>query len=400
MHEQAKELKETGLLAKEYRKRMEKAETSNRDLHTHVEKTEQELEDLKAEVKQLRSENRDLKTMIERLSAIFHVPFKLEEGLAGEQLLQRATALCDTERQLKEVVATHTLVRAQREQELKEMERLALLAQQRERELASTSSALTELQRQIQRAQDVGEALEEIGGSGSEGISLRLTARDRDLQEVSRNHQEYLTIFSTLEAMEAEARKMVTAKLSYQDALSQTREKYYGRHASFIKRQIAEINAHPSQLNNLKLFTQFFGVTDTVSKIKETQEFTQLKANRTMLKHMAEKSGQEEEILRLTKQNGELTTALLRRTMGLIHEATNASSGRSRYKNFGLHLLMWNDILNNLNDSFYHSGDRANALKYEDAELLRCTVRKLNTQFYRSMARSHTQKSPGVWVPN
>ncbi|MCB1110756.1 MAG: hypothetical protein KDK64_07210, partial [Chlamydiia bacterium] len=418
IEEQSVGLSKRDQLIEDYRLRMEKAERSNKQLRAYIKETEQELEELKAEVEQLRRENRDLKKIIEQLAVILEVPFNPEEGTLGEQLLRRATALTKTERQLEEVMATHVkyeeTIRRERERELlaveeerlareAEVERLALLAQQRERELESASSALTELQRQIQRAQDVGNALEEIGGEvGSEGVSLGLTRADADLVDVSRHHQDYLTIFPQLTKKEArlaaKSHKLGHDDALYLEALEKLREQYYGRHASFIRKQILEINAQPGKLNNLKLFTQFFGVTDQVSAITRTREFAQLKANRTMIERLQKQSGKEEQIARLTQENAVLTTALLRKTMQLIYRATDDSSGRSRFKNFGLHLMMWNDILNSLDASLYEEGDRRKALRSPDAELLRRTVGQLNVQFYRMMSMTHKQVQKGVWV--
>ena len=177
------------------------------------------------------------------------------------------------------------------------------------------------------------------------------------------------------------------------------RDKYYGRHAKQVSSQIAQINSSPGELNNLNLFVAFFKVTGGVSGITRTREFARLTAVRRVLARLHPERDAER-IADLNRQTADLTRGLLRNLMGSIYEATKAGSGVTRYSNFGLHLVMWEDILNNLDASLYVGGDRTRPLKAKDAESLRRTVRQLNVQFHRLMASTHHQTSPGVWVPN
>ena len=243
--------------------------------------------------------------------------------------------------------------------------------------------------------------MEVLGAAlGSDAFSLQLGSGDAALREVTRNHQEYLTISSNLEEMRALAEQLAKEKgITLPAAYDLVRDKYYGRHAQHVSSLIAKINSSPGALNKLDLFVDFFKVTGGVSGIMRTREFARLTAVRRVLARLHPERDAER-IAELNAHTADLTRVLLRNLMGSIYEATKGGSGLTRYSNFGLHLIMWEDILNNLDESLYVGGDRTRPLKAKDAESLRRTVRQLNVQFHRLMASTHHQTSPGVWAPN
>jgi len=260
---------------------------------------------------------------------------------------------------------------------------------------------LTQAQRDIQQAVHAGDVMEVLGAAlGKGAFSLGLRKGDKALLEVSKNHQEFLTIASNLDKMRAEAEEVAKEKgVSLPAAFELIRERYYGRHAAHVSGMIAKINSAPGTLSNLSLFIDFFKVTSEVSSITRTREFVRLAAARRILDRLHPERDAER-IVGLKVHTTDLTRGLLRNLMESIHESTKAGSGVSRYSNFGLRLLMWEDILNNLDDSQYIGGDRTQRLKAKDAESLRRTVHQLNVQFHHLMASTHHQVKPGVWVPN
>jgi len=260
---------------------------------------------------------------------------------------------------------------------------------------------LTQAQRDIQQAVHAGEVMGVLGAAlGKGAFSLGLTKGDKALLEVSKNHQEFLTIASNLDKMRVEAEEVAkTRGIALPAAFELIRERYYGRHAAHVSGMIAKINSAPGTLNNLNLFVDFFKVTSEVSSITRTREFVRLAAARRILDRLHPERDAER-IAELKVHTTELTRGLLRNLMESIHESTKSGSGVSRYSNFGLRLLMWEDILNNLDDSLYVGGDRTRPLKAKDAESLRRTVHQLNVQFHHLMASTHHQVKPGVWVPN
>ncbi|WP_316356063.1 hypothetical protein [Candidatus Neptunichlamydia sp. REUL1] len=260
---------------------------------------------------------------------------------------------------------------------------------------------LTQLQRNIQQAVNAGEVMEVLGAAlGGDAFSLQLAEGDKPLQEVTNNHQDYLTISSNLEKTRALAEQPVKEKrITLRPAYDLVGNKYQGRYAKYVSSQIAQINKRSGLLKNLSLFSDFFEVTGRVSGIMDTKEFTRLTEVRRLLATLNPKVNGES-ITKLNKETADLTRVLLINLMRSIYEATKDGSGLSRYRNFGIHLIMWEDIFNNLDESLYVIKNKKKTLKAKEAESLRRTVRQLNVQFHRLMASTHHQTSSGVWALN
>ncbi|QVL56073.1 MAG: hypothetical protein KFB95_02390 [Simkaniaceae bacterium] len=354
---------------------------------------------LDQEVHSLSTHLKEARAQVERYNEELRSAHSLNETISESAAKDRALA----EGQQKHLVAQiRELEHALQEREIRYEElKGAYRAARAETARLHERIELTQVQRDIQQAVNAGEVMEVLGAAlGGDAFSLQLGPGDRALREVTRNHQDYLTIASQLEEMRALAEETAKTKgISLPAAYDLIRTKYYGRHAQHVSSLIAKINSSPGALNKLDLFVDFFKVTGGVSGITRTREFARLTAVRRVLARLHPERDAER-IAALNVQTADLTRVLLRNLMGSIYEATKAGSGVTRYNNFGLHLIMWEDILNNLDDSLYVDGDRTKPLKAKDAESLRRTVRQLNVQFHRLMASTHHQTSPGVWAPN
>ena len=360
---------------------------------------ESQVQALEKEVHSLTAHLKEARAQVERYDEELRSAHSLNETISESAAKDRALA----EGQQKHLVAQiRELEHALQEREIRyeELEG-AYRAAREETARLHERIELTQVQRDIQQAMNAGEVMEVLGAAlGGDAFSLQLGPGDRALREVTRNHQDYLTIASQLEEMRALAEETAKTKgISLPAAYDLIRTKYYGRHAQHVSSLIAKINSSPGALNKLDLFVDFFKVTGGVSGITRTREFARLTAVRRVLARLHPERDAER-IAALNVQTADLTRVLLRNLMGSIYEATKAGSGVTRYNNFGLHLIMWEDILNNLDDSLYVDGDRTKPLKAKDAESLRRTVRQLNVQFHRLMASTHHQTSPGVWAPN
>ncbi len=360
---------------------------------------ESQVQALGQEVRSLTAHLKEARAQVTRYDEELRSAHSLNETISESATKDRALA----EGQQKHLVAQiRELEHALQDREIRYEELTeAYRAAREETARLHERIELTQVQRDIQQAVNAGEVMEVLGAAlRGDAFSLQLGPGDGALLAVTKNHQEYLTIASQLEEMRALAEETAKAKgVSLPAAYDLVREKYYGRHAQHVSSLIAKINSSPGALNKLDLFVDFFKVTGGVSGIMRTREFVRLTAIRRVLARLHPERDAER-IAELNAQTADLTRILLRNLMASIYEATKGGSGLTRYSNFGLHLVMWEDILNNLDDSLYVGGDRTRPLQAKDAEALRRTVRQLNVQFHRLMASTHHQTSPGVWAPN
>ena len=363
------------------------------------EEFESQIQRLDQEARSLTAHLKEARAQVKRYDEELRSAHSLNETISESAAKDRAHA-ASQQKHLVAQIREMELALQEREIRYEEL-RGANRALRAEAEHLHERIELTRVQRDIQQAVNAGEVMEVLGAAlGADAFSLRLGPGDAALRAVTKNHQDYLTIASRLEEMRALAEETAKAKgITLPAAYDLIRDKYYGRHAKTVSSQIAQINSSPGELNNLNLFVAFFKVTGGVSGITRTREFARLTAVRRVLARLHPERDAER-IAALNVQTADLTRVLLRNLMGSIYEATKAGSGVTRYNNFGLHLIMWEDILNNLDDSLYVGGDRTRPLKAKDAEALRRTVRQLNVQFHRLMASTHHQTSPGVWAPN
>ncbi len=374
-------------------------EKSNEQIEDLTQTTLAQRENFESQVQTLEQEIRSLKTHLkEACEQAAHV----DEELRSEHSLNEKIGESAASEQNQFVAQTRELERTFQDREIKYEElKITYYAAREDVARLHEGIELTQIQRDIQQAVNAGKVMKVLGAAlGGDAFSLQLGPRDSGLQEVTKNHQDYLTISSNLKAMRALAKQLAKEKgIMLPAAYDLIRDKYYGRHTQTVTSLIAKINSSPGALNKLDLFVDFFKVTGGVSGIMRTKEFARLTAVKRVLARLS--PGKDSEgIIALHAQISDLTRILLKNLMGSIYEATKGGSGLTRYSNFGLHLIMWGDILNNLDESLYIVENKARSLKAKDAESLRQTVKQLNVQFHRLMASTHHQTSPGVWVPN
>lgn len=450
LHEQRERLEEQDPVLEDQCLEIAKLERVNRARRTRLEENEKEIGELRHEAGELQQGNDRLKDALERISAVLKVPFTIKkpEELAAS-LEGRIKEIQSSRSQLQEAFDTHiqylgvakSTIEGQ-EEEIEELSRAAITEREDfkrrmqlldeevhnlklplERAYKQVARCETDLdcvrspdetppgttqgveftpvQKGIQQAIHAGEVMGVLGAAlGEDPFSLQLTAKDDHLLEVTKNHQDYLSLSSKFEQMRALAEETAKEKgIGLPAAYELIREKYYGRHTQQVSSQITKINSSPEKLDNLSLFVGFFKVISGISGTVRTHEFARLTAVRRILDRLDPKTDAEK-IAGLKVQAEELTRVLIKNLMKSIYETTKTGSGETQYSNFGLHLIMWADILNNLDASLYVDDDRTKPLKTKDAESIRRTVRQLNVQFHHLMVSTHHQTSPDVWVPN